>query len=52
MNKKASLTIVSTILVASAVALGAIVLEQNNCPCTPDCQPGDAWCSCPASCEN
>ncbi|MBO6516484.1 MAG: hypothetical protein JJ975_08020 [Bacteroidia bacterium] len=17
------------------------------CPCTPDCQPGDDWCSCP-----
>tara|TARA_B100001758_G_C17998833_1_gene396950 strand:+ start:387 stop:557 length:171 start_codon:yes stop_codon:yes gene_type:complete len=23
-----------------------------DCPCTPDCQPGDAWCSCKESCGN
>lgn len=22
------------------------------CPCTPDCQPGDAWCTCPSDCKH
>ena len=26
-------------------------LKTADCPCTPDCQPGDAWCTCKAACE-
>ena len=26
-------------------------LKTVECPCTPDCQPGDAWCTCKAACE-
>tara|TARA_B100001287_G_scaffold253747_1_gene236651 strand:+ start:1018 stop:1191 length:174 start_codon:yes stop_codon:yes gene_type:complete len=26
--------------------------KSLECPCTPDCQPGDAWCTCTKdSCE-
>ena len=21
-------------------------VKTADCPCTPDCQPGDAWCTC------
>ena len=27
-------------------------INSKECPCTPDCQPGDAWCTCEAVCEN
>ena len=28
-------------------------VKSINCPCTPDCKPGDAWCKCEdTSCEN
>ena len=27
-------------------------VKSIECPCTPDCQPGDAWCTCSKdSCE-
>ena len=26
--------------------------ECHMCPCTPDCQPGDEHCVCPAGCKN
>lgn len=27
-------------------------IDSNECPCTPDCQPRDSWCTCEAVCEN
>jgi hypothetical protein len=27
-------------------------LTSVDCPCTPDCMPGDAWCTCPQTCSN
>lgn len=27
-------------------------LTSKDCPCTPDCMPGDAWCTCPQACSN
>ena len=26
-------------------------VNSKECPCTPECQPEDAWCSCEANCE-
>ena len=26
-------------------------VKTADCPCTPACQPGDAWCTCKAACE-
>ena len=26
-------------------------VKTADCPCSPDCQPGDAWCTCKAACE-
>ena len=26
-------------------------VKTVDCPCNPDCQPGDAWCTCKATCE-
>ena len=34
-------------------AKNLISSEKTNfkeCPCTPDCQPEDAWCTCEAAC--
>lgn len=25
---------------------------KKGCPCTPDCQPDDAWCTCPTDCRH
>ena len=27
-------------------------LNSVTCPCTPDCMPSDAWCTCPQSCSD
>ena len=26
--------------------------DSEYCVCTPDCQPGDEWCSCPDQCSD
>ena len=26
-------------------------LKTVECPCTPDCQPEDEWCTCKGKCE-
>ena len=27
-------------------------INTKECPCTPDCQPGDVWCTCDAACDS
>jgi hypothetical protein len=51
MMKKTILTISATALIVGAALLASFVTNENNCPCTPECQPGDAWCTCIADCE-
>lgn len=62
--KKIALTIGLAVLATGSVLYG---INKNSsrsetkcvagqgcsvCPCTPNCQPGDANCSCPLGCEN
>lgn len=54
------LTIAATLLVAGSVVLASNMTQKQDtctkssdcvcCPCTPDCQPGDEWCTCPEGC--
>ena len=56
--KKVLLGIGVVLLIAGTVAFASTQSktsaqcenEENceYCPCTPDCQPGDEWCECPA----
>ena len=61
--KKLILGITVTLFVAGTVAIASNnstkkvdkptctnKTEYVSCPFTPECQPGDEWCTCPESC--
>ena len=53
------ITITAAILVSLCTGVyfaNSLIFSENintkECPCTPDCQPGDAWCTCDAACDS
>lgn len=58
--KKIFFSISATLFIAVAIVFANNTDNQTcskdanccvSCPCTPDCQPSDDWCTCISSCE-
>ena len=54
--KKVLITLVILFTISSGCYLLNNIYTPNNresvdCPCTPDCMPGDTWCSCKTVCK-